>query len=96
MTITTEAVLQLADALSELATALRDQPGTPPAADPTPEPAGPDAVPLETVRAALADMSRAGHTEQVRDLLRRFDASRLSEVDPGHYADLLAAAEELS
>ena len=50
-------------------------------------------VTLAQVRAALADKSRAGHTAEVRALLQQFGASRLSEVDPQHYAALLQEAE---
>ena len=52
-------------------------------------------VTLAQVRAALADKSRAGHTAEVRALLQQFGASRLSEVDPQHYAALLQEAEVL-
>ena len=48
---------------------------------------------LEQVRAALADKSRAGHTAAVRDLLQKYGASKLSQVDPKHYEALLKDAE---
>lgn len=50
---------------------------------------------LEEVRAALAEKSRAGHTEEVRGLLARHGADKLSEIDPSEYAALLAEAEVL-
>jgi hypothetical protein len=64
-----------------------------------PEPA-PDApaespVTLEQVRAVLADKSRSGKTVEVRDLLKRFGAEKLSEINPDKYPDLLKASEEL-
>lgn len=48
---------------------------------------------LEEVRAVLAEKSRAGHTAEVRDLLHRHGADRLSAVDPFEYRALLAEAE---
>ena len=36
---------------------------------------------LEQVRAVLADKSRAGHTAAVRDLLQKYGAAKLSQVD---------------
>ena len=57
-------------------------------------PAAP-ALTLEQVRAVLADKSRAGHTAEVRVLLQKNGASRLSGVDPASYEALLADAEVL-
>ncbi len=51
---------------------------------------------LESVRAILAEASRAGHTAEIRDLLQKYGASRLSEIDPTHYEALVADAEGLS
>ena len=50
---------------------------------------------LEAVRAVLADKSRAGFTAQIRSLLQKHGAAKLSEIDPSHYADLLKEAEGL-
>ena len=48
---------------------------------------------LEQVRAVLADKSRAGHTAAVRDLLQKYGAAKLSQVEPKHYEALLKDAE---
>ena len=37
---------------------------------------------LEKVRAVLADKSRAGHTATIRELLLKYGASKLSQIDP--------------
>ena len=50
---------------------------------------------LEEVRAVLADKSRAGHTAEIRELLKKYGASKLSLVDPKHYEALLKDAEVL-
>lgn len=57
----------------------------------------PEAKPLtlEQVRAVLAEKSRAGHTAEVRALLLKHGADKLSEVDPVKYPALLADAEVL-
>ena len=51
---------------------------------------------LEQVRAVLADKSRAGHTAAVRDLLQKYGAAKLSQVDPKHYEALKKDAEVIS
>ena len=51
---------------------------------------------LEQVRAVLADKSRAGHTAAVRELLQKYGAAKLSQVDPKHYEALMKDAEVIS
>jgi hypothetical protein len=58
---------------------------------PTPE----KAMTLEEVRAILAEKSRDGFTAQVRDLLLKYGANKLSELDPTSYKALVADAEVL-
>lgn len=53
------------------------------------------ALTLEEVRAVLADKSRAGHTSEIRELLKKYGANKLSLVDPKHYEALLREAEML-
>ena len=50
---------------------------------------------LKEVRAILAEKSRRGFTAEIKSLLEKHGATRLSEVAPSHYADLLKDAEEL-
>lgn len=61
-----------------------------PASPPEPE------LTLDQVRAVLADKSRQGHTAEIRALLQKYGASKLSQIDPAHYRALLAEAEELA
>jgi hypothetical protein len=84
-----EAVNLIADNLTALFSGNSDA-----AEAPAPKPE-PNPVKLETVRAALAEKSRAGHTAEVRELLQKHGAAKLSEIDPSHYADLLKEAEGL-
>lgn len=61
------------------------------------EPAEPEKLELklEDVRAKLSEKSRAGHTAEIRELLIKHGASKLSEVDPVEYQTLLAEVEAL-
>ena len=52
-------------------------------------------VTLEQVRAVLAEKSQQGLTAEVRVLLEKYGASKLSQIDPANYAALLADAENL-
>ena len=65
--------------------------------DAKPAKQGPEEKPLtlEEVRAVLAEKSRSGHTEEVRALLNKHGADKLSEIDPAEYPALLAEAEVL-
>lgn len=51
---------------------------------------------LEAVRAVLADKSRSGFTAQVKALIEKYGADKLSEVNPTNYKALMADAEALS
>lgn len=50
---------------------------------------------LEQVRAVLADKSRNGFTAQIRSLLQKYGATKLSGIDPANYNSLLAEVEVL-
>ena len=52
-------------------------------------------IKLEDVRAVLAEKSRAGHTAEVRTLLQKYGAAKLSGVDPANYKALLKDVEGL-
>ncbi|MGU9539887.1 rRNA biogenesis protein rrp5 [Clostridium tepidum] len=52
-------------------------------------------ITLEEVRAKLAEKSQVGLTAQVREIIQKYGGSKLSEVDPKHYADILKDAEVL-
>ena len=50
---------------------------------------------IEDVRKILADKSRLGHTEKIRELLEKYGAKKLSEIEPSNYKDLVADVEKL-
>jgi len=63
-----------------------------PATEPKP---GAKPVTLEQVRAALAEKSHNGFTAEVRGLLEKHGAKKLSEIDPSEFSTLLVEAEAL-
>ena len=80
---------EVANTLAEMFSTTADE--APDAATPT-EPQ----LTLEQVRAVLADKSRLGFTAEIRTLLQKYGATKLSGIDPVHYKDLLADAEVLT
>ncbi len=65
--------------------------------DEPPETPAPEekAITLEEVRAVLAEKSRDGHTSKIRELLQKYGADKLSEINSSDYPALLAEAEVL-
>lgn len=84
-----EALIDVADSLKTLFSG--DAAEEPHRADtPTTKP-----IPLEKVRAVLAEKSVQGKRKEVQALIIRYGAERLSDIAPEHYAALLADAEVL-
>lgn len=54
------------------------------------------ALTLEQVRAVLADKSRMGFTAEIRSLLQKYGATKLSSIDPANYKELLSDVEVLT
>ena len=96
MAMTIEELRNAATAINDAANWLAQQfegaSGTAEKAEDPATPAKP-ALTLEEVRAILADKSRAGHTAEIRELLKKYGASKLSLVEPKHYEALLREAE---
>ena len=68
---------ELADEISAMLT------GTEPPAHEAHEEA--KSLTLEEVRAVLADKSKDGFTAQIRELLKKYGADRMSAIDPANY-----------
>ena len=66
-----------------------------PQAEETPQQENPKPLTLEDARPILAQKSAEGHTAQVQALVQKYGATKLSQVDPAHFAALLADAEVL-
>ena len=86
---TAATINEVANILAEMLSATADE--APDAAVPA-EPQ----LTLEQVRAVLADKSRNGHTAEIRSLLQKYGAAKLSGIDPANYKALLADAEVLT
>lgn len=50
---------------------------------------------IEDVRKILADKSRLGHTAKIRELLEKYGAKKLSDIEPSKYKDLVEDVEKL-
>ena len=50
---------------------------------------------LEQIRAVLTAKSQAGKKAAIQELFKKYDADKLTAVDPARYADLYKEAEEL-
>ncbi|WP_425058004.1 hypothetical protein SCACP_26000 [Sporomusa carbonis] len=89
-----EALIGISAALADYFSATNDaeKMEQPTAKTPAPEE---KLISLEMVRAVLAEKSRAGYTAEVRALLEKHGASKLSEIDPTKYSTLLKEAEVL-
>jgi hypothetical protein len=79
----------LADSISAVVDAMADN------AESTAPAEAPNAktVTLEQVRAVLVAKSHDGHTAEIRTLLEKHGADKLSAINPAEYAVLLAEAE---
>lgn len=94
MAATIEKLRSAATAINDAANWLAEQfsgEAKPDASEPLEEPP----LTLEEVRAVLAEKSRSGHTAEIRSLLQKYGASKLSEIAPAKYKELLADAEAL-
>lgn len=58
--------------------------------------AQPQTFTLEEVRARLAAVSKRGKADQVKALLQQFGTTKLTEVDPARYGELMTAAEQIA
>ncbi len=96
MAATIEKLRSAAAAIMEAADCLTKMFGGEPQAEDTPASPPEPELTLELVRAVLADKSRQGHTAEIRTLLQKYGASKLSQIDPAHYKALLAEAEVLT
>lgn len=52
-------------------------------------------ISIERVRAVLAEKSQSGKQPEVKALITKYGAKKLTEIDPACYKDLLAEAEVL-
>ena len=55
-----------------------------------------DNVTIEEVRSVLVSLSQDGKTAEVKSLLKKYGANKLSEIEAGSYQALLSDAKELT
>ncbi len=79
----------LAESLQTLADAEKDE------SQPAKLTAKKQEVSLETVRGKLAELSQAGKTAEVREIIVKHGGQKLSDIKPEEYAAVLADAEVL-
>lgn len=88
-------LINIADSLTEIFSGIDDKPEhvieAPALPTETPEPE----LSFLDVRKKFAEMSRAGHTDALKGLLKKYGADKLSSIDPSQYAALLADAEAI-
>lgn len=95
-----ETLIGISDTLRELfSTAEEEKPAKEPKkkealAEETPKPEK-KALSLIDVRAVLSDKSRNGYTADVKALLLKYGADKLSDINPSDYEALLSEAEVL-
>ncbi len=99
MAATIEELRNAAAAITDVANWLTEMFSTTATVDETQEsesvsPAEP-VLTLEQVRAVLADKSRMGFTAEIRALLQKYGAAKLSGIAPANYKALVADAEVL-
>lgn len=91
----------LADSIQAVCDAMAsDEPTEVPKEEPQKKPSKSKAekapeITLEKVRGVLADKSRSGHTAEVRAIIQKYGADRLSDIDPKDYPAVLADTEVL-
>ena len=93
METTIRELRDIASSINDIANWLTDTFGSTDDAEAVPAPE--KTYSLEEVRAILAEKSRDGFAAQIRDLLQKYGATKLSEVDPTRYGGLVVDAEVL-
>ena len=79
-----EGMIKAANAIKEIFSSAEEAPATP---EPTPS------YTKEDVRAVLASKSAAGYKKEVKELLEKYGAQQLKQVNPDDYAAILKEAE---
>ena len=76
-----ETILSIATALAEMFSSQVEAPA--------PEEAKPEPPSLEDVRHRLTLLAQAGHSAEVKELITRYGAKKLSDVEPAKFEALL-------
>ena len=85
----------LADSIQSVADSMAENTPEPQSAEPVQEKHTSPPITIDQVRAVLAEKSGDGKTAEVKALLYKYDAGKLSGVKPEDYAALLEEARKL-
>ena len=85
---TAEELRSLAEKLNKIADSLCQ--------DEKPEEAPKKEIPYVDVRKKLVEKSRAGFTDQIKEIIQKHGANKLSDLDPKEYEEVLQEVEALS
>lgn len=84
----TDAVRDMTKAVNEKEMSTFEQLYPPPGEE-LPKEESPKPITLEEIRGALAEKSRAGHSAEVKALIARHGADKLSGIDPKEYPAMM-------
>lgn len=59
-------------------------------------PEGPEVIRIEDVRKVLAGISQRGKTSKMKELLSKFGAVKLSDIETSKYSELIMVAKEIA
>lgn len=85
-----ETILEIANTLAEMFSSQAED--TPPKAVPKEKP---KVLTLEEVRHRMTVIAQAGHSAEVKALITKYGARKLSDIDPSRYEELLKEADAL-
>lgn len=91
--LTAKITSEYLDTFEEIYSPEMDEPKEESKEQPTPEQ---QTVTFVELRSRLSEISRNGHTAEVKELLRKFRADKLSDVAESDYTALLAEAEVIA
>ena len=91
--LTAKITSEYLDTFEEIYSPEMDEPKEESKEQPTPEQ---QTVTFVELRSRLSEISRNGHTAEVKELLRKFGADKLSDVAESDYTALLAEAEVIA
>ena len=86
-----ESIIEIANALAEMFSSQAAE-DTPPKPDSKAEPKAPA---FEEVRHRMTVIAQAGYSAEVKALITKYGARKLSDIDPSKYEELLKEADAL-
>lgn len=88
-------LMRIADSLTDMLSSIDDESENATEASAIPTEHTKNEYSFLDVRKKFVEVARAGHTEALKELLKKYGAEKLSSVDPSKYAAMLADAEAI-